>query len=74
MARRTDFNGFRDSGDESFFEYHRLLETFDMRTLTPAESVLAETYLSVSRRFGEAAFFNRPGLWTTVSGDEIPSA
>lgn len=74
MARRTNLNGFSDNGDESFFEYHRLPETFDMRTLTPAESVLAETYLSIGRKFGEVALSNIPGLWTTVSGDEIPTA
>lgn len=74
MARRTDLNGFSDNEDESFFEYHSLPETFDMRTLTPAESVLAETYLNIRRRPGETTFFNIPGLWTTVSGDEIPTA
>jgi hypothetical protein len=74
MARRSDLSGFLDNGDESFFEYHRLPETYDMRTLTPAESVLAETHLKISRRLDEAEFFKIPGLWTTVSGDKIPSA
>ncbi len=75
MARRADFIGFVESGDETLFEYRRAAETYDMRGLTKKETIIAEAYWKINtgpQACGPPLMDAR--YWTTVRGDEIPSA
>lgn len=79
MGQRSDFSGFIERAEASHFDYRGQPGAFNMRPLTKGETAAAESFLIARRALDKtglipSSFPHGGGHWTTLSGDEIPTA